>query len=92
MLVGHGLRRGAQSGNGSPLAHETIGKLLCHTHVVQSAKSQIAARSVTHVVHDDLQLTCQVDNSVEELNKLVIFVSNDIMILEKENFWVQIQS
>jgi hypothetical protein len=41
------------------------------------------ARSVTRMGHDNLQLTCQIIICVEELDKVVIFISNDIMILER---------
>jgi hypothetical protein len=41
-------------------------------------------RSVTRAGHDDTQLTCQITASIDELDNIIIFVSNDVMILGKE--------
>jgi hypothetical protein len=79
-LKGHGLRCGTRDGSDSPLPCESIRNYCTAPTWVGQCEVKTVVRSATRVGHDDQQLTCWNVVSIEEINKLVIFVSNDAMI------------
>jgi hypothetical protein len=54
---------------------------------VGQRKVKSIVRSITRMSHDDLQLTRQISIGMEELDKLLIYVNSDVMILEREKVY-----
>jgi hypothetical protein len=63
---------------------ENLGSYCALPTWVAQHKVKLVAQSVTRMSYDDLQLTCQIPISMVEVGKLIICVSNDFMILERD--------